>query len=63
MNASYFAGLTGYECVCLTTFRKNGEAVPTPVWFAESDGKLYIYTANSSGKVKRIRNNASVSAM
>jgi hypothetical protein len=60
MGESYFSGLAGYECVCLTTFRKSGEAVPTPVWFAESGGKLYVYTARSSGKVKRIRNNSSV---
>ncbi|HUP22689.1 MAG TPA: PPOX class F420-dependent oxidoreductase [Thermoanaerobaculia bacterium] len=40
----------------LATFRKNGNAVATPVWFAEDDGKLYAFTAGDSGKVKRLRN-------
>lgn len=44
----------------LTTFRKNGEAVPTPVWFAQSGDKLYVMTAAASGKLKRIRRNAQV---
>jgi hypothetical protein len=44
----------------LTTFRKNGAAVPTPVWFAEEKGKLYVVTERNLGKVKRIRNNPRV---
>lgn len=40
----------------LATFRKNGNAVATPVWFAEDGGKLYAFTAGDSGKVKRLRN-------
>lgn len=46
--------------ISLTTFRKNGQAVKTPVWFAEQDGKLYVQTRNDSGKYKRIRNNPQV---
>jgi hypothetical protein len=44
----------------LKTFRKNGVGVPTPVWFVEHQGLLYVYTIDGSGKVKRIRNNRSV---
>jgi hypothetical protein len=44
----------------LTTFRKSGAAVPTPVWFAEEHGKLYVVTGRNLGKVKRIRNNSRV---
>jgi PPOX class probable F420-dependent enzyme len=40
----------------LATFRKSGVAVETPVWFAAMGGKLYVFTAGSSGKVKRLRN-------
>jgi uncharacterized protein len=40
----------------LTTFRKTGAAVDTPVWFAAEAGKLYVFTAGNSGKVKRLRN-------
>ena len=43
--------------IALTTFRKSGEGVVTPVWFAERDGKLYVVTEKKSGKSKRIRNN------
>jgi PPOX class probable F420-dependent enzyme len=40
----------------LATFRKNGAEVATPVWFAAHGGKLYVFSADSSGKVKRLRN-------
>jgi PPOX class probable F420-dependent enzyme len=41
--------------VNLATFRRNGTAVETPVWFAILDGKLYVVTDGTSAKVKRIR--------
>ena len=44
----------------LETFRKSGVGVPTPVWFVEQDGILYVRTIDNSGKVKRIRNNGQV---
>jgi PPOX class probable F420-dependent enzyme len=44
----------------LETFRKSGVGVPTPVWFAERNGNLYVRTIDNSGKVKRIRNNGRV---
>jgi uncharacterized protein len=39
----------------LATFRRNGKAVETPVWFAILGGKLYVVTDGTSAKVKRIR--------
>ena len=39
----------------LATFRRSGAEVQTPVWFAAADGKLYVFTAGDSGKVKRLR--------
>jgi PPOX class probable F420-dependent enzyme len=39
----------------LTTFRKNGIPVSTPVSCAEHDGIIYFATGADSGKVKRIR--------
>jgi hypothetical protein len=39
----------------LTTFRKDGREVATPVWCAMANGKLCFYTVANSGKVKRIR--------
>jgi PPOX class probable F420-dependent enzyme len=45
-----------HRYISLATFRRSGEAVPTPVWSAERDGKFYVFTAAGSGKVKRLRN-------
>ena len=36
--------------ISLATFRRNGDAVRTPVWFAESGGCLYVFTEADSGK-------------
>lgn len=44
----------------IETFRKNGQGVKTPVWFAQNGETLHIWTGVTSGKVKRIRNNGSV---
>jgi len=54
------AEIHGQKYISLTTFRKNGAAVRTPVWFAESDGKLVFMTRNDMWKYKRIRNNSRV---
>jgi len=58
--SDFFAPLHGENYVLLTTYRKSGEGVPTPVWFAEEGGKLYIVTNSESGKVKRLRHTAKV---
>lgn len=55
-----FAYLYPYEFVQLTTFRKSGAAVPTAMWFAHDQGKLYMVTINTSGKIKRMRHNEQV---
>jgi len=41
--------------VNLTTFRRDGRAVSTPVWFAIEGNHLVIWTAAQSGKAKRLR--------
>jgi PPOX class probable F420-dependent enzyme len=55
-----FTSLSTYQFVLLKTFRKSGVAVPTVVWFAIDNGKLYLMTVNNVGKVKRIRNSGHV---
>jgi len=63
-----FSGFAGQKYLNLETFKKNGDGVKTPVWFAANSSekldsagaKLYVYTIGVSGKVKRIRNNSSV---
>jgi len=52
--------IRGKQYVSLTTFRKTGIAVRTPVWFGEENNRLYVMTRSYSGKYKRIRNNAEV---
>jgi uncharacterized protein len=53
--------ITDEKYVLLTTYRKNGDAVPSPVWIvALPDGTAGFTTEVVSGKVKRIRNNPSV---
>src|SRR3981081_3000777 len=54
------AAIQGQKYISLTTFRKNGAAVATPIWFGEGDGKLYVMTRSIFGKCKRIRNNPQV---
>ncbi len=46
--------------ISLETYRRNGAGVRTPVWFAEADGVLYVYSLGDAGKVKRIRANPRV---
>ncbi|MEV6360406.1 PPOX class F420-dependent oxidoreductase [Nocardia asteroides] len=46
--------------VLLTTFRKDGTPVGTPVWAVARDDKLYVWTVTDSWKVKRIRRNPEV---
>lgn len=43
----------------LTTFRRDGRAVDTPVWFGGSDGTYYVFSAGDAGKVKRLRHTSS----
>jgi uncharacterized protein len=52
-------GRTRY--VLLTTFRRDGRPVPTPVWAAPlGDGRLVLVTQDSTWKVKRLRRNPQV---
>ena len=56
-------GLTQFanqRYVNMETFRKTGKPVATPLWFAEENGTLYVYSLANAGKVKRIRNNPKV---
>jgi PPOX class probable F420-dependent enzyme len=39
----------------LVTYRRDGTPVPTPAWAAEREGRLYVRSERSSGKVKRLR--------
>lgn len=60
MSADKLAPFIGQNYLNLETLRKSGTPVATPVWFAEADGILYVYSLAESGKMKRIRNNPRV---
>lgn len=55
-----FAVQPGDGYIVLTTYRKNGQAVPTTVWFAGDGDRLYVTTNSQAGKAKRIRGNPAV---
>ena len=67
-DANNFGSLDKRDFLNLETFRKNGAGVQTPVWFAadpatdihSGGAKLYVYTVENTGKVKRVRNNPHV---
>jgi uncharacterized protein len=44
----------------ITSFRRDGTGVATPVWFVQEAGRLLVQTGANSGKVKRIRRNPRV---
>lgn len=46
--------------LALTTFRKDGTPVTTPVWLVREEDRLLVTTQAASGKAKRIRNNGDV---
>ena len=48
------------KCISLTTFKRDGTKVSTPIWFNVIDGKIYVTTEPSAWKVKRIANNPNV---
>lgn len=54
------AGIADAEFLCVTTYRRDGTPVPTPVWHAVDGEVVYTTTLADSGKVKRIRNNPRV---
>jgi PPOX class probable F420-dependent enzyme len=43
----------------LATFRRDGRAVETPVWFATEGATHYVFSAGDAGKVKRLRRSSS----
>jgi PPOX class probable F420-dependent enzyme len=59
-RAKDFGVMDGASYCLLTTFKRSGEPVPTPVWFGVADGKLYFHTEGEIGKIKRIRNEGRV---
>ena len=57
--------LSGQAYINLETYKRNGQAVATPVWFTIDDNNkmIYVVTRTETGKVKRLRNNSKVRIM
>ena len=60
MSGNKIAQFLNQKYINLETYRKNNQAVQTPVWFAIEDSMIYVRTDNNSGKIKRARNNPHV---
>lgn len=58
--ATWPEAIVAARYVALTTFRRDGTPVATPVWLAPRDGTLVVFTDRASGKVKRLRADARV---
>jgi uncharacterized protein len=55
------ADLGASRYISITTFRRDGSPVATPVWVVADAGRLYVWTGSQTGKAKRVRHNPSVS--
>ncbi len=55
------AGALGQQrFVSLTTFKRDGQGVSTPMWIGRDGGDLFVWTPADSWKVKRVQNNPRV---
>lgn len=55
-----FTGFDKTRQIVLVTFKRSGEAMPSPINHGVADGKVYVRTDASTGKLKRLRNNPHV---
>lgn len=55
-----FQEIADGKYVSLTTFKKDGTPVATPLWGARDGDRLLVWTTTDSWKVKRIKRNAKV---
>ena len=60
MPVTALLSLAEERFVSLTTFRRSGEPVSTPVWVGRHGDGLVVLTPKDSGKVKRLRHDPRV---
>lgn len=63
MNSDCLSILEKHKYINLESYKKNGQAVQTPVWFMISDNTIFVQTAKTTGKIKRIKNNSKIRIM
>ncbi len=55
-----FSQFTGAKYLVIESYKRDGTAVKTAVWFIANNGTLYVRTDNDTGKVKRIRRDSHI---
>jgi PPOX class probable F420-dependent enzyme len=60
VSSKKLAQFIGERYLNLESYRKSGQPVVTPVWFAQEGGTFFIYSLADAGKVKRVRSNPRV---
>ncbi|MBD0423360.1 PPOX class F420-dependent oxidoreductase [Streptomyces sp. TRM S81-3] len=60
MDEASLTRLGAGKYLLVTSYRRNGTPVATPVWVVRDGDTLGVWTAAASGKVKRIRNRPDV---
>ncbi|MER7175343.1 PPOX class F420-dependent oxidoreductase [Streptomyces mesophilus] len=60
MTSDALEALGRSRYISLTTYRKNGTPVSTPVWVVGDGTLLYVWTKTDTWKVKRLRNDKRV---
>ena len=58
---AWYMELGNEKYLLLTTFRRNGTPVPSPVWIVDmGDGTVAFWTSSGSGKAKRLSHTSKV---
>ena len=52
--------LAAQKFVSVTTYKKNGDALATPMWVGRDGDHLFVWTPADSAKIKRVRNDPRV---
>lgn len=60
MSSSVITPFLDEKYLNLETYRKNGQAVRTPVWFVIDNGTIYVTTPSTTGKVKRLAHSKNI---
>jgi PPOX class probable F420-dependent enzyme len=55
VSSAGFEVLDGHSHCLLVTYKRDGGAVPAPVWFAREGSRLYVWTEVNAYKAKRVR--------
>lgn len=63
MTSTALLDLGERDFIQLTTFRKSGKPVPTPVWVVRDGDAISAFTPTGSGKLKRLRHTSRVTVL